>query len=132
MRPVGELCTGMTAARRVVVVGAVVLGVAGVFTAGQVAYARSDWGVAANAEVAPTVLWGKCLSVKPEWLGTAKPGIDPRSRLYYSPNVSPAPQRELLGWRFYGTWNSGGDTVGFECVTDSAGSSVQWFGPNVE
>lgn len=130
LRMGGGRCEGMGGAvARGLVSGAVVLGVVGVFAAGQSAYARSDWGVAAGAEVPATVLWGKCLLERPGWLGSAQPGIDPRSRLYHSPVVSGEPNRELVGWRFYGTWDSGSSPMGFECVTDTVGLSVAWLGP---
>lgn len=115
-------------AKRAVVPVLVLATLSGAFLAGQGAYARTDWGVAADAPVRPEILWGECLRSKPEWFGDAKPGIAPGSRLYYHPVVTrEGSQATLSGWTFYGSWRGDrNQTNTFTCTASARGERVTW------
>ena len=110
---------------------AVLLFIAGLVFAGYTLYGKTDWAVASNPPVNPTVAWGKCLSGKPSTLQNAKPGIDPGSHLYYTPVVidSPSGERQHVGWVFYGSFRDGDGNVDFRCETDIYAKSAQWASP---
>ena len=101
---------------------------------GYALHAMTDWAVAASPPVSPAVVWGACLlDDKPAALGANKPGIEPRSHLYYHPIVEgDGNQRQHIGWQFYGDFEKDGGVVNFKCETDLLGENVRWIEPTVQ
>lgn len=97
-------------------------------------HARTDWAVAASPPVSPAVVWGACLlNDKPIALEGSKPGIEPRSHLYYHPIVQgEGDGRKHTGWMFYGDFEKDGGVVNFRCETDLLGESVRWGNPTIQ
>jgi len=107
---------------------AVAAGLGLLISGGYALHNTTDWALVGTPPVNPSVVWGKCLlKDKPTALEGSKPGIEPRSKLYYHPAVRKADQgKELVGWVFYGHIQKDGGVVNFRCETDLTGDSVLW------